>query len=84
MGKKKGRDFTMRVENTASTTQHPSNSIQLPTKNRDSNRWVINLSSTPLTQTQWSLLAKGSNYVIAPQTPLILYKLLQLNQSANN
>ena len=34
-----------------------------------SHRWVKNLSNTPLTQAQRSLLAKGSNYVIAPRHP---------------
>ena len=33
------------------------------------NKWVINLSNTPLTPAQESLLAKGLNFAIAPQTP---------------
>ena len=34
-----------------------------------SHKWVINLSSKPLTQPQRSLLAKGPNYAIAPRHP---------------
>ena len=32
-------------------------------------KWVINLSSEPLTQTQRSVLAKGPNFVVAPRHP---------------
>ena len=32
-------------------------------------KWVINLSSKPLTQAQGSLLAKGSNFVVTPRHP---------------
>ena len=32
-------------------------------------RWVKNLSSTPLTEAQFSLLAHGPNFVIAPRHP---------------
>ena len=32
-------------------------------------RWVKNLSSTPLTEAQFSLLAHGSNFAIAPRHP---------------
>ena len=35
-------------------------------------KWVINLSSKPLTQAQRLLLAKGPNYAIAPRHPLNL------------
>ena len=30
-------------------------------------KWVINLSSKPLTQVQRSILAKGPNFVVAPR-----------------
>ena len=33
--------------------------------------WVINLFKTPLTPAQQSLLAKGPNFVVTPQAPLI-------------
>ena len=32
-------------------------------------RWVKNLSSTPLTEAQFSLLAHGPNFAIAPRHP---------------
>ena len=34
-----------------------------------SHKWVINLSNTPMTLAQRSLLAKGPNYAIAPRHP---------------
>ena len=32
-------------------------------------KWVINLSSKPLTPTQRSVLAKGPNFVVSPRQP---------------
>ena len=37
--------------------------------NNTSKKWVINLSSIPLTQEQESLLAHGPNFVVTPQKP---------------
>ena len=45
------------------TTQSPVNTTQLQT-HRKPNKWVINLSSTPLSHTQDFLLSKGANYAI--------------------
>ena len=42
--------------------------MQVPSNNNN-NKWVINLSNTPLTQAQVSLLSKGQNYVIVPKNP---------------
>ena len=40
-------------------------------KNREKNRWVINLYSTPLTEDQERLLAHGPKFVITPrETPV--------------
>ena len=68
MGKEKGRELSCRAVNTP-TTQPQANSSQLPAQNNDSNKWAINLSSTPLSQAKESLLSKGSNYAIAPKNP---------------
>ena len=35
-------------------------------------KWVINLSSKPLTQAQRSLLAKDPNFMVTPSNPPIL------------
>ena len=44
-------------------------------KNRENSRWVINLSSTPLTKDQERLLAHGPKFVITPrETPVKEYK----------
>ena len=43
-------------------------------KNREKSRWVINLSSTPLTKDQERLLAHGPKFVITPrETPVKEY-----------
>ena len=42
------------------TTQPLAHSKQLPARN-NSNKWVIDLSRTPLSQAQASLFAKGPN-----------------------
>ena len=34
-------------------------------------KWVINLSSKPLTPAQWSVLAKGPNFAVTPKHPTI-------------
>ena len=60
------------------TTLSPSedNSTNTPllgpqgSSNEDPNpKWVINLSSKPLTQAQRSVLAKGPNYAVTPRQP---------------
>ena len=43
-------------------------------ENREKNRWVINLSSTPLTEDQERLLAHGPKFVTTPrETPVKEY-----------
>ena len=42
-----------------------SQSNQFQTTNNN-NKWVINLSKTPLTPAQQSLLAKGPNFAVTP------------------
>ena len=54
------------------TTQSPGSNSQTESPN-NTNKWVINLSSTPFTQVQESLLSKGPNYVVAPKTPPLEY-----------
>ena len=38
-----------------------------------SNKWVINLSSKPITPAQSSLLSRGSNFAITPKPPIEAY-----------
>ena len=59
-----------------STTSHPTqgnstsgNPSNLHTCRAPSDKWVINLSSTPLTSQQLTLLQKGPNYAIIPKYP---------------
>ena len=54
------------------TTQPLANSNQLKAQSNP-NIWVINLSSTPLSQVQESLLSKGPSYAISPKTPHLKY-----------
>ena len=63
MGKDEDRDLT---------AQPLANFIQLPAQN-NSNKWVINLSNTLLSQAQETLLAKGPNYAVAPKIPHLEY-----------
>ena len=67
MGKDKDRN-PHRAVNTP-TAQPLANSLQPPAQNNDSNKWVINLSSTHLSQAQGYLLAKGPNYAVIPKNP---------------
>ena len=46
------------------------------------NRWVRNLSSTPLTEAQVSLLAHGPNFAVAPRHPPVGITSLQLSKLA--
>ena len=47
-----------------------SNQGSTDTTNKEyTRRWVKNLSSTPLTEAQFSLLAHGPNFAIAPRHP---------------
>ena len=46
--------------------QSIDNNNQMQASSND-NKWVIDLSNTPLTQAQESLLSKGPNYAIAPK-----------------
>ena len=45
--------------------------------------WVINLSKTPLTKEQLSLLQKGPNYAITPKYPTIEAYITSTEQAAN-
>ena len=45
-------------------TPHGSSSLEEPNL-----KWVINLSSKPLTPAQRSVLAKGSKFVVTPRHP---------------
>ena len=51
-------------------TPNPSNRLPQGSSLEDPNpKWVINLSSKPLTPAQRSVLAKGPNFVVAPKQP---------------
>ena len=46
-----------------------NNQSQSSNSSNNTNKWVVNLSKTPLIQAQESLLSKGPNYAIAPNNP---------------
>ena len=52
-----------------SSHQSDCSNKQGPETSNITKKWVINLSSIPLTQEQESLLAPGPNFVVAPQRP---------------
>ena len=47
----------------------PTRPPQGPSNEGPNPRWVINLSSKPLTPVQRSVLAKGPNYAVTPRQP---------------
>ena len=49
-----------------------NNSNNQSQRDSNTNKWVINLSQTPLTPAQESLLSKSPNFAIAPNNPLHL------------
>ena len=46
--------------------------LQGSSNNNQANKWVVNLSSVPLTPAQESLLAKGPTFALAPLNPPIV------------
>ena len=46
-----------------------NNQVQEPSNNNQANKWVVKLSSVPLTPAQESLLSKGPNFAPAPLNP---------------
>ena len=60
-----------------------SNPTTTDTTNKEhTRRWVRNLSSTPLTEAQFSLLAHGPNFAVAPRHPPMGSTSLQLSKLA--
>ena len=51
------------------TTHPPIGSPQRSSPEDPNPKWVINLSSKPLTPVQRSVLAKGPNFVVTPKQP---------------
>ena len=60
---------TTTTEATNTTTPTTATSTDMATINDYINRWVRNLSSTPLTELQVSLLVYGPNFAVAPRHP---------------
>ena len=66
---------TQSIDNGNGQVQVLANNNQLQGSNSSShvtnhvNKWVINLSSVPLTPTQESLLSKGPNFALSPSYP---------------
>ena len=57
------------VPGKAPTLLPPSRLLQGSSSEDPNPKWVINLSSKPLTQAQRSVLAKGPNFVVSPKDP---------------
>ena len=76
-----GREINAQSSNNSNQSQAVNsnrNQLEAVNTNRNqmqtagvNNKWVINLSNTPLTSAQESLIAKGPNYAIAPKSPLM-------------
>ena len=57
----------------------PTNNIS----NTNTNKWVINISSKPLTQAQEKLLAHGPNYTVVPRSPPITEYIAVVEQACS-
>ena len=67
-----GNRAASQTDSTNSREVTPTPTIRLPqgSSNEEPNpKWVINLSSKPLTPAQRSVLAKGPNFVVTPKQP---------------
>ena len=53
------------------TYSNNNGNIQLQSSNssNNTNKWVVNLSKTTLTQAQMSFLSKGPNFAVTPNNP---------------
>ena len=69
------------LEDTLATTNQTTTDSDTTTKEY-TRKWVRNLSSTPLTEAQFSLLSHGPNFTVAPRHPLMGTTLLQLSKPA--
>ena len=67
----------MCYKNRELTVQPAANTTQLQAQNNP-NKWIVNLSSTPLPQAQESLLSKRPNYAVAPNPHLQYITSLEL------
>ena len=63
--------------NTENSGISPANNIS------NTNKWVINISSKPLTQAQEKLLAHGPNYTIVPRSPPITEYIAAIEQAGS-
>ena len=66
---KSGREISAQSVNNSNQLQSSSNNNNHTQTHNINNKWVINLSNTPLTPAQGSLLAKGPNFAVAPKNP---------------
>ena len=65
--------------NTVNSGVSPTNSIS----NTNTKKWVINISSKPLTQAQEKLLAPGPNYTVVPRSPPITEYIAVIEQACS-
>ena len=63
--------------NTENSGISPANNIS------NTNKWVINISSKPLTEAQEKLLAHGPNYAMVPRSPPITEYIAAIEQACS-
>ena len=64
-----GREISTQSVSNSNQPQSSSNNNNQTQTHNTNNKWVINLSYTPLTPAQESLLAKGPNFAVSPPNP---------------
>ena len=77
------RTTTLQAAMMATIATPPNKTRQLQTRNRRENNWIINLSSTPLTEDEEKALSNGPNYAIVPRIPPIGEYVTTIEQVCN-
>ena len=63
-------DYTETEVNSSNNTSYSNTSCSHDwEEDESSNKWVRNLSSTPLTEAQTKVLAHGPNFTVVPRSP---------------
>ena len=68
----------------ANSANNPQGSPRGSSLEDPSSKWVINLSSKPLTQAERTILAKGPNFAVTPRHPPNLEYIMGIESASTN
>ena len=80
---KRGGHSNQHGDHTCKNTENLGVSPANNSSNTNTNKWVINISSKPLTQAQKKLLAHGPNYAVVPRSPPITEYIAAIEQACS-